>query len=107
MVARIARWWLLLIGGILLGAGMELHGLVAIAHRMVDEVDQTFPLFVAIGRATIFLLGNDQRIALMLKDVPPDVLDECTRSGFILMTVGGLFAVTAPILRGPRQTKPN
>jgi hypothetical protein len=29
MVARFARWWLTLLGGVLIGAGLVLHGRVS------------------------------------------------------------------------------
>jgi hypothetical protein len=96
---RIIRWCLVLLGGVLIGAGLELHGFVAIVHHMVNEVDNTFFLFRAVGRATSFLLGGDQRMALAIKEVPPEVVAECARSGYVLMIVGALLALTAPLLR--------
>jgi|SRR5580765_7877850 len=99
MAVRIARWLFTLIGGLFLGAGLELHGLIAIAWRMVGEVDNTFVLFRAIGRATIFMLGSERRIALAIKEIPPAVLEECSRTAWMLVIVGGLFSVTAPFLR--------
>jgi hypothetical protein len=99
MAVRVARWLFTLIGGLFLGAGLELHGLIAIAWRMIGEVDNTFFMFRAIGRATIFMLGSERRIALAIKEIPPEVLEECSRTAWMLVIVGGLFSVTAPFLR--------
>jgi hypothetical protein len=99
MAVRVARWLFTLIGGLFLGAGLELHGLIAIAWRMIGEVDNTFFMFRAIGRATIFMLGSERRIALAIKEIPPSVLEECSRTAWMLVIVGGLFSVTAPFLR--------
>ena len=99
MAVRVARWLFTLIGGLFLGAGLELHGLIAIAWRMIGEVDNTFFMFRAIGRATIFMLGSERRIALAIKEIPPAVLEECSRTAWMLVIVGGLFSVTAPFLR--------
>jgi hypothetical protein len=113
MAVRIARWLFTLIGGLFLGAGLELHGLIAIAWRMIGEVDRTFFLFRAIGRGTIFMLGSERRIALAIKEIPPEVLEECSRTAWMLVIVGGLFSVTAPFLRhhaaarsAPKPRKP-
>jgi hypothetical protein len=108
MAVRIARWLFTLIGGLFLGAGLELHGLIAISWRMIGEVDNTLFLFRAIGRATIFMLGSERRIALAIKEIPPEVLEECSRTAWMLVIVGGLFSVTAPFLRhhGPARSAP-
>lgn len=100
MAVRIARWCFTLLGGLFLGAGLLLHGLIAVAFRMIGRVDETFFLWRAVGRATIFMLGGDRRVALALKEVPPDVLDECSRSAWMMVVVGTLLAITGPFLRG-------
>src|SRR5262249_52795825 len=105
MAVRVARWLFTLIGGLFLGAGLELHGLIAIAWRMVGEVDNTFFLFRAIGRGTIFMLGSERRIALAIKEIPPEALEECSRTAWMLVIVGGLFSVTAPFLRHHAPTR--
>ena len=74
MVLSIVRWGLVLIGGVLIGAGLVLHGQVALAHYMRAEVDNTFFLWRAIGEATIFLQGSDVRLAFAMREVPPEVL---------------------------------
>lgn len=99
VLVRFARWCLVLLGGVLIGAGLELHGFVAIVRHMAHEVDNTFFLFRAVGRATSFLLGGEQRMALAIQELPPEVVDECARSGYVLMVVGALLAFCAPLLR--------
>ena len=48
----VARWLFTFLGGALLGAGLVLHGQVALARYMRQEVDNTFFLWRAIGHAT-------------------------------------------------------
>jgi hypothetical protein len=54
----IARWLFTLVGGVLVGAGLVLHGQVALARYMRDEVDNTFFLWRALGEATIVSQGG-------------------------------------------------
>lgn len=105
-VAGFGRWFLTLLGGVLLGAGLVLHGQVALVRAMTNEVQQTFFLWRAIGEATIFLQGGDVQMAMAMTEVPPEVLRECDFAAWTLVAVGVLIAVTAPLLpRGRRSAK--
>jgi hypothetical protein len=98
MLLRIVRWWVLLLGGALLGAGLFLHGQVAIANEYLACYENTFFLWREIGKATFFLQSTDHRVALALAQVPPDVIEESQRAAWALMVVGGMLAVTAPFV---------
>ena len=109
MALAIVRWLCAVLGGLLLGAGLVLHGQVAIARLMIAEVDATFFLWRAIGRATFVFQGAERRIALSLAEVPEEALRESDRSAWVLVIVGTLVALTGPLLRQgspPRQGNP-
>ena len=95
----IARWLFTLIGGVLLGAGLVLHGQVALAHVMRQEVDNTFFLWRALGHATFAFQGGETRMALAMSEVPAEALQESDRAAWVLVIVGLLIAATGPMLR--------
>jgi hypothetical protein len=102
----IARWLFTFIGGVLLGSGLVLHGQVALARYMRDEVDNTFFLWRAMGDATFAFQGGKTRMALAMSEVPEEALTHSDRAAWVLVIVGGLVAVTGPMLRrGRRQQK--
>jgi hypothetical protein len=98
LMVRLVRWLTTLGGGVLIGAGLVLHGQVAIAHYMREEVEKTFFLWRAIGQATVFLQGNDVRMAFALREVPRAALQECEVAAWTLIGVGAVLALTAPLL---------
>lgn len=98
MVLRLIRWFLVLLGGVLLGAGLFLHGQVAVARDVRRQVDHTFFLWREVGKATFFLQGSDNRIALTLAEVPDDVLAMSDRTGWTLVWFGLGVALAAPLL---------
>ncbi|HEX5054328.1 MAG TPA: hypothetical protein VFZ65_21295 [Planctomycetota bacterium] len=106
MVLSIARWFCAVLGGSILGAGLVLHGQVAMARYMREEVDHTFFLWRAIGRATFVFQGGDTRMALAMAEVPEQALAESSRAGWVLVIVGGLIAATGPLLGCGRRDRP-
>lgn len=103
----IVRWVFTLIGGVLLGSGLVLHGHVALARYMREEVDNTFFLWRALGEATFVFQGGETRMALAMSEVPPEALKESTRAAWVLVIVGGLVAGTGPLLgRGKGMPHP-
>ena len=72
---------------------------------MRDEVDNTFFLWRAIGEATVFLQGSDVRVALALREVPVEVLQESDTAAWTLIVVGALLALTVPFLPTPDRGK--
>lgn len=100
IATALARWSCTLIGGVLLGAGIVLHGQVHLARHLQCQVEETFFLWRAVGRATIFLQGDDVRLALAMSEVSPQTLQESDRAAWTLVVVGALLALTGPLLHG-------
>lgn len=93
------RWFVAVVGGLLLGGGMTLHGQVAFARYVKQEVDSTFFLWRAIGDATFAFQGGETQMALAMGSVPDEALKESDRAAWVLVIVGGLVALTGPLLR--------
>lgn len=106
----IARWLFTLLGGVLLGSGLVLHGQVALARYMREEVDNTFFLWRAMGEATFVFQGGETRMALAMSEVPDEALKHSDRAAWVLVIVGGLVSLTGPMLRrgrgGPPRSAP-
>lgn len=96
------RWFLVLLGGAVLGCGLALHGQVALARHMRAEVDRTFVVWRWLGHATFAFQGGETRMALAMREVPEAALHESDRAAWVLVGVGGLLALTAPLLRRGR-----
>lgn len=101
----IARWCFTWLGGALLGAGLVLQGQVMLARHLQDQVDNTFFLWRAIGRATVFLQGDDVQLALAMSEVSAETLRESSRAAWSLVVVGALLAITGPLLPGPKRRR--
>ena len=99
------RWLFVVIGGALIGVGLALHGQVALARHMREEVDRTFVLWRALGHATFAFQGGETRMALAMKEVPAEALRESDRAAWVLVAIGGLVTLTGPLMRG-RRSKP-
>ncbi len=98
-MVRCVRWFLILLGGVLIGCGLTLHGQVALARHARAEVENTFVLWRAIGEATFYLQGGETRLALAMREVPAESLKESDRVAWVLIALGGLLAVTVPLWR--------
>jgi len=103
MLLKLARWWTILLGGALLGAGLVLHGQLAVAAHMRSEVQETFFLWRAVGQATFIFQDEVTKSALFLNEVPQSVLDESDRMAWTLTFVGAMLAIVAPFFRRPRR----
>lgn len=99
MMLGIARWLFTVLGGLLVGAGIVLHGHVALARHMQDEVANTGFVWRALGEATFAFQSGDIRMALAMKEVPEEALQHSTNAAWMLIVVGGLIALTGPLLR--------
>ncbi len=100
---RFLRWLVVLIGGVLIGGGLVLHGQVAVARYMREEVDRTFFLWRAIGQATFTFQSDDVRMALVAAETPEEALRESDRAAWVLVIIGGLLALTGPLLHSHRH----
>ena len=98
-----ARWFFAVLGGVLLGGGLVLHGQVALARQMRKEVDNTFFLWRAIGEATFAFQTDEVRMALWMNEVPEPAIKESDRAAWVLVVVGGLIGLTGPLLRRPQR----
>jgi hypothetical protein len=107
LMLALVRWFFTLAGGVVLGAGLTLHGQVAFARYCQHQVDSTFFLWRAIGHATFAFQGGETRMALAMGEVPEAALRESDRAAWVLVVVGGLVALTAPLLRGGRRSPPS
>lgn len=99
------RWFVVLLGGVLLGTGLALHGQVALAWHMRSEADHTFVLWRWLGQATFAFQGGETRVALAMREVPESALRESDRAAWTLVITGGVVALTGPLLRGGRRRK--
>jgi len=100
------RWVCVVFGGVLLGVGMALHGQVALARHMQNEVDRTFIVWRWLGKATFAFQGGETRMALAMREVPEAALRESDRAAWQLIGVGAVLALTGPLLRASRHGKP-
>ena len=92
------RWCVVVLGGAMVGGGLVLHGYVAFAHHVRQQVDNTFFLWRAIGQATFAFQDGENRLGLTMREVPEGVLDEGTRAAWVLLIIGTLVAVTGPLI---------
>jgi hypothetical protein len=95
----IARWFFAVLGGLLLGGGLTLHGQVAFARYVKQEADSTFFLWRAIGEATFAFQGGETQMGLAMGAVPDAALAESDRAARVLVIVGALIALAGPLLR--------
>ncbi len=102
MGLAIARWWMVLLGGVFLGAGLFLHGLVASAEYFRAEASNTFFLWRWIGSVTFPFQDDSTRLALWLHEVPRPMVGESARSAWTMIAIGGMLALLSPFCR-PRQ----
>ena len=105
MVLRIARWWLTLVGGVLLGMGLVLHGQVAVTYQLRDQVDSMFILWRGIGKLTFAFQDSTTQAALTAHDFPVELIREADRAAWTLVAIGGILAVTAFLIRRSGSAK--
>ena len=101
MLARCVRWLLTLLGGVLIGAGLVLHGQLTVACHMREEVDNTFFLWRAVGRMTFMFQGDVTQSALILGDLPERVLVESERAAWSLLFLGAILLLAGALVRVP------
>ena len=101
MLARSVRWCLTLLGGVLIGASLVLHGQLTVACHLRDEVDHTFFLWRAVGRLTFMFQGDTIQSALILGDLPERVLVESERAAWSLLFAGVILLLASALVRVP------
>ena len=106
MPLHIVRWWVALVGGVLLGAGLVLHGQIACALLAKDEVDSVFFLWRAIGQLTFFYQTEVTQAALWLEEIPDGVLRESDRAAWTLAVLGSAVTLSSLFMKAvPRKKK--
>jgi len=105
MTARVLRWLLVVAGGMLLGAGLFLHGQVQVAEYMRAEARNTFFLWRGVGRMSFMLQDSQTQLALWLDDLDPEVLDHSRHAACAMFTLGGLIVLAAPWMHVPRRRR--
>ncbi len=106
MALTLTRYWLVLLGGILLGGGLVLHGQIAMANYMRGQAQGTFFLWRGIGKLTFMFQDEVTKAALALDEIPASVLREADRTAWVLVVLGGLVALSAPLVqRHKKQSK--
>lgn len=88
-----------------MGVGLALHGQVALARHMQNEVDRTFIVWRWLGKATFAFQGGETRMALAMREVPQSALRESDRAAWQLIGVGVVIALAGPWLRAARGGK--
>ena len=99
------RWWLVFLGGLLIGAGLVLHGQVAMAEYARDEVQGVFILWRVVGQLTFIFQDDLTQTGLFLNDVPTDVLVQSDRMAWTLSLFGVVLEITATQLRRCRKRR--
>ena len=62
-------------------------------------------LWRALGDATFAFQGDQTRLALVMAEVPEEAIAHSERAAWVLLAVGGLVALTAPLLRAGRAAR--
>jgi hypothetical protein len=97
-VRAFLRWLLTMSGGLVAGVGATLHGQVAFARFLQHEVDATFFVWRAIGRATYWFQGESTQLALAMAEVPESALRSSDVAAWTLVAIGGLVALAGALL---------
>lgn len=106
MALTLARWWMVLVGGIILGAGLFLYGVNVSAQYVREEAANTFFLWRWIGHITFPFQDDATKLALWLHQVPSEMIDESGRDAWTLIVVGSLLVVLSPCCRSrSKRTK--
>ena len=106
MVLRVARWWLTLLGGVLLGMALVLHGQVMAVQHMRNEVSSTFALWRGIGKLTFAFQDSKTQTALLAHDFPVILIREADRAAWTLAAIGVILAATAFLIHRPERKLP-
>lgn len=92
-----------MIGGVLLGMGLVLHGQVAMVCYMREEVGGTFFLWRWIGKLTFAFQDSTTQTALTASDFRVTLIREADRGAWTLVSIGVILAATAFLIRRPER----
>lgn len=105
MAFRVARWWLVLVGGVLTGMGMLLLAQVNTMFYLRDEVGGTFFLWRALGQLTFVWQDDLTQAAIWADQCPESVLRESERGAITMMVIGALLGVGSLFVRKARARR--
>lgn len=105
MMLRFLRAWAILLGGMLIGAGLCLHGQIAVAHAMREQVASTFFLWRGIGELTFVFQDDVTKAALWMNEIPAEVLRQSDAAAWTLVVLGGVLVGAAPFVRRRRRRR--
>lgn len=105
MLLSVARWWVMVVGGFLIGAGALLYGQVTTLHYLRHEVHSTFFLWRSLGKLTFVWQDDVTKAALWADECPIEVLRESERGAMTLVVVGAILAIGSLFLRRPRARR--
>lgn len=105
MALAIARWWVVLVGGTLLGAGALLYGQVTTLYHLREEVHSTFFLWRALGHLTFVWQDDVTQAALWADECPESVLRESAHGAWTMMALGAVLCVGSAFLRKARRRR--
>ena len=103
MFAAFVRWWIVVFGGALLGAGAVLHGQVALTHHSREEVQSVFFLWRGLGQLTFIWQDDETKMALWMNEIPEQLLQESDRAAWTLVVLGGVIAFVATCMQSRRS----
>jgi len=103
MSLALARWWMVLVGGIILGGGLFLHGVQASAIYVREEAANTFFLWRWIGSITFPFQDDATQLALWLNEVPRSMIEESGRDAWTLIAIGCLLVLLSPCCKAKRK----
>lgn len=105
MLSRLLRWWFLVGGGALLGAGLVLLGQLVFAEHMRARAQGTFFLWRGIGQVSFIFQDDQTKLALWLNEIDGKILDHSRHVAWVMIVLGGLVVLLAPWMHcGRRQS---
>jgi uncharacterized membrane protein HdeD (DUF308 family) len=99
MIARLLRWLLFLVAGVMLGAGLFLLGQVMIARHFRAHVQETFFLWRGIGQISFIFQDSTTKAALWLNEIDEKTLRHSLHAAWALIVLGGLMALVVPWMK--------
>ncbi|MBK8980395.1 MAG: hypothetical protein IPM29_31220 [Planctomycetes bacterium] len=105
MLFRLARAFVLLMAGGLLGCGLLMMGQVHSLHYLRQEVRDTFFLWRGIGKITFAWQDDMTKAALWADDIPESVLREWEHGAWAFLALGALAALVAATMRRPKPAR--
>jgi hypothetical protein len=95
----LARWWMSVIGGILIGVGLLLCCQIHVVRHLRQQVEDAFFFRRWVGKVTFVAQTYDVQTALVLNKINESTIQECERIAIALLALGSACALSVPFLR--------